>query len=224
MRRSFAAIAFGLLCLYPAAAVNAGIVTRSDSIQEISPPPDLRQGVPDLESNTTVSLFVERLDFTLPEELPLDVSDAGTWLDSPGHFSPGTADVGKLIDVYFLRFDPVGTPSQPRRIEGSITFDADILGVITKTNSLLATHPILGLGGVIYPTGDNQGTEPNNAGTFLTLSEDRRTVSFRLAVDTHIDTFRIVTTVPEASSVILLALGGGILSLFHGIAKLRQQF
>ena len=72
-----------------------------------------------------------------------------------------------------------------------MTFPSDILGVIVRDGQLNASRPLLGAPTTMYPAGGAQ-LELSNGDT-VSLSADRRIVTFSFAADVGIDAVRIVT-------------------------------
>ncbi|MGN6367815.1 MAG: hypothetical protein ACTHN5_06100 [Phycisphaerae bacterium] len=210
-------------CLLPLAFVGmvlpvgiaGGAVTGATGavVLNTSPPASIISG--DWESNTAIREFVEAEPKTLTQAVAVDLTAPGT---SPGaaddNLSPGTIPVGTVVNSYFLHFDPVGKPSTPVTLSGSITFDTPVLGLIALSSTLNGSIGSLGLASTTYASGSDHGMEfaPNADGTndVLTLSADRRTVSFTVTANLNGDELRIVTGVPEAGSLGVV-VGGGIL-------------
>lgn len=219
VRRSARRAALALLVSIPSVS-NASIVAHSSNVHVQAPPSDLRTGK--LESDSVIVAFAEREGFALPSELPLNITAPGASpVGTDPNYSPGSVAAGELVNTYVLHFDPVGEPPNGNTVfaEGFITLDSDILGLITRASTLNATHPIVGLPGVLYPGGDFQGIELGQPGAYVTLSADRRTVSFGLPVGPHADNLRIATAVPEVSSSLLTAFVAGVGAAAFGLRR-----
>ncbi len=196
--------------------VQGAITNTTGAAAVISPPASTANGV--LESNTQVFVFPEQQNITLSTAIDVNISLPGT---SPSgnsiNFSQATIPVGTLISSYFAHFDSIGSPGadNPAIVTGSITFGSDVLGLIVGQSKLDATDSYPGLPGSTYGTGQSardleivingvgQGTNDE-----ITLSNDRRTVSFNLRDGSGTDEFRIITaaaTVPEPASLSLIA-------------------
>jgi hypothetical protein len=204
-----------VVTLFPA-AIAAGAVTGSTGsvVLNTSPPSNIISG--SWESDTQIREFIEAQPKTLTQAVAVDVTVPGT---SPGasdaNLSPGTIPAGTPVDSYFFHFDPVGKPATPITLSGSITFDSPVLGLIALSETLNGSIGSLGLATTTYASGSDHGMEftLNADGTddILTLSADRRTVSFTVTANLNADELRIVTAVPEPGSLALL--GGGMLLL-----------
>jgi hypothetical protein len=175
----------------------------------ISAPGDIRNGV--MESNTEVVAFPELQNVALGADLSVNISVPGATPASPvdDNFSPAVIPAGSLVSSYFLHCDRVGSSTaNPTNFVGSLTFDTDVLGLIILQDELNATHALPGLAGTQYSlTG---GLEINSTAAFdaITLSPDRRTVTFDFRDANAPDDVRIITAaVPEPSSLCLAMIG-----------------
>jgi hypothetical protein len=79
-----------------------------------------------------------------------------------------------------VHFDRVGRTEEYISAEGSITFDQEISGLIMLSHTLEATHVILGVESTLYT---NNPVELGTPGQYLTISDDRRTLSFKIFVN-----------------------------------------
>lgn len=192
----------------------AGITSTTGAVVVSPAPADLREGA--AESDTAILAISELQDVLLPQPLPLDITVPGT---SPfggnANLSPGSVPAGSRVNSYLLHFDTL--TDQSVAASGSITFNSAILGILALTDTLHATNGLVGLPGVMYPQGDLRGLEleqqPGGTGgglDSLTLSADRRTVSFDLQNVGAVDQVRVITAVvPEPMSIFLLAIACG---------------
>jgi hypothetical protein len=218
-------VALVVLNLARACPVFGAISGTTGAVVIAVPPADISNGA--WESNTQIRAFSELQQVVLASPLPLDISVPGT---SPGaadsNLSPATLQAGTTVNSYALHFDVVGSlPTQnAKEATGSITFSDDVLGLIALSDTLNSTNAILGLPGVIYSNGADHGLELNPAGTgtsdVVTLSADRRTVTVDLQNASFPDDLRIVTAVPEPSSLVLAAMLVG-LSILAPVRRIR---
>jgi len=189
-----------------------------------TPPADITNGA--WESNTQIRAFAEQQQLALASDVLADITAAGT---SPSttdaNFSPGQIVAGTVVNSYALHFDVVGSlqTQNAKEATGSITFTDDILGLISRSDSLNSTNGVLGLSGVLYPSGTDHGLELNPAGggtsDVVTLSADRRTVTLDLRNASFPDDLRIVTAVPEPNALVLATIGLGAWRRFAGRRK-----
>jgi hypothetical protein len=213
--RTLSPLALGLSVLSRSAL--AGIVSTTGAVEVVSPPADVRLSA--FENDSVVRVFAERQGHTLATNLAADITVPGT---SPLpadptnlNLSPGTLPSGTVVDSFYLHFDPPGISD---RLEGSLIFDRDVLGLMTLANALTGSHVELGVAGTIYGSGPLEHSHPEFP-DFVTLSDDRRTVSFSINAGMGHDSIRIVTSaVPEPGTALLLGLGGAAL-----LAACRRQ-
>lgn len=180
-----------------ASVASAGIVP-------IAPPASLLPGA--LEDASNIHLIQETPDTTLAVGVNVDVTAAGLYY--PGSaLTPGTIPAGTRVASYILHADPPGTGLIT--FTGSWTAPGQILGIILSDSNLDNSDAILGNGGTAYPSGlQYRGLDfslqiyPD----FLFFNGSQLIVSvFRTA--RVIDQVRIITAVPEPSSMVLGLLG-----------------
>ncbi|HEY4329011.1 MAG TPA: hypothetical protein VGN88_04685 [Phycisphaerae bacterium] len=190
----------------------------SGAVQIIAAPGDVSVG--HLESDTSAQLFAERQAVTISQPLVLDITAAG---NSPNgndpNFSLATLPAGTLVNSYYLHFDVVGTPAQGVEVTGSVTWGEQILGLIVGVengttidqsgNSLDLSNSALGAPGTLY------GFDPidlSNLTDSVSLSADRRTITFDWATAGSADNMRIITAAtPEPGSIYGLSMLGLLL-------------
>ena len=192
----------------------AGIISTSGSLIEIAAPDSVLEGA--LESDSVSSIFAERQGVTLANDLDINIDAPGTFFGSTNPVA--TMLAGTRIDSYFLHIDPVGSPGFTT-YSGSVTFDQDLLGLITFRTKLDDSDALLGLASVAYPTGQNsilRGVlDTTGRRDEITLSADRRTVNFDLQVSQgNVEQMRFLlassnAAVPEpATFTLFLAMAG----------------
>jgi hypothetical protein len=178
----------------------SAIISSSGAVQVIAPPADVVTG--HFEDDSIVYTFAEKQFTQLMQSVPLDISVPGIVQGTVPNLSPSSVPAGAVVNSYYLHFDIVGSPSQGQfPADGSVTFDSEILGLIVLTDHLIQTNTSLGALGTVYETGDLAGFEFTNGEEWINLHADRRTVEFHLSVNVAADNFRILTAVPEPSSI-----------------------
>lgn len=201
--------------LFPTTS-KAGLVMASGSLFEVDPVPS-SVGSNALQSNNRIHWFAERSGFQLAGDLSVDVTSPG-FVNNLGGATPGVVSSGTVVDSYFFHLDP-NISSGFLILDGTATFDSDVLGIVLSDSRLNLSDSVLGTTSTAYPTGISlrgaaTGIEAND---FVRLSADRRTVDIRLgATFDGFDQIRIVTStaVPEPSSMVLVAtcLGAGLVT------------
>ena len=200
-----------------APAASAGILSVSPSIDWIAAPADARVDM--LTHATRGKAWNEQQYHTLANNLRVDAVASGTYnmdTDFPA-VNPFIAS-GTVISSHYIHFDTPGNDAGT--LEGSVTFDYDILGVIARGDGnggtgLLDRSDFLGTGTLYDDNLDARGLEFNAAGTNdrFTISADRRTVSFKFGVTQPGDRLRVITTVPEPAT--MAGLGIATLALIR---------
>lgn len=205
-------------CAFSGATV-AGVVSTTGVVQ-ISPPASVKaeQSV----NNQAAQWFFERTT-TLTSDLNVDILTPGTF-NTTNPTALGAIAAGTAIESYFFTADQTGTTQ--RIYTGSLTFSSPILGLLLlngdSTSRLHLSDAILGLSTTEYDSANPSnglfdGRATNSQFESVTLSADRRTLSFDLSVGNFSDQIRIVTAVPEPSSVALVSV-----ALFAGMT-FRQR-
>jgi hypothetical protein len=199
MRSLLIAVGANILCNYatavPCAAgsLSDGIAALSGDAEIVSPPPSGRRQA--YESDDAVRVFLERE--LLVSSVPINAVQPGIY-NAYADFDDQVVSPAGKVRSYFLHFDGIGTAL--RRLMGSLTFDAPILGVIGRSLTLEQTDADFGSPGTLYPT-DRFDREPEFQGRdnydYFQISGDKRTLSFRWEVTTDVDQLRVVTAVPE---------------------------
>lgn len=124
-------------------------------------------------------------------------------VDDVGGGAAGTLAAGTVVASHYVFFDP----QQSRSQEGYVTFDADIIGLITSTGNLLGSDFLLN-NGVTYLNPGARGLEGNDAAWF---SGDTVYVDWRAS--TPGDYIRVLTAysptaaVPEPAGLLFFAAG-----------------
>ena len=207
---------FALVTAIATPSMAGTIISTTGAVTPVAPPPSVALGA--RESNTQLIVFSERTGFALPGNVSVNLSAPGTANSANGfNPSPATLPAGTLADIFFFHSDPVG--NGPATYVGTATFSTPILGVITTAALLSATDASLGNPGTTYPTG-LAGRGPEGTDT-VTLSADRRTLSLNFTTSTAVNEVRVLTAVPEPSSLVLGAIGAGALLAFGRPRRLR---
>jgi uncharacterized repeat protein (TIGR01451 family) len=183
----------GITIEAPPSGGACSLTDPTTTIERISPPASVK--LDKLTSNRCIRLFDERQDVTVGSGgLKVDISTAGTF-DETKDLTPFTIAAGTVVDSHLLHADNVGSATV--RLSGSVTFDADIIGVIVLDRSLDDTDS-LGGSATAYPRRLNlRGYEltgpPSRGGDAITISADRRTITVNPAFSSVLDQIRVIT-------------------------------
>jgi len=191
--------------------LSASIISWDGSIEKTSEPSDLSLGA--YESSEYIRVFDEKQNYVLEEDLYVDlfVTIGGTF-DSEDDLTSGTIPAGTHINSHLVHFDPIDYNTTI--LEGSITFDQRIIGVILKLDSL-QNSDFLGFA----DTFDNDGLRGLEWGyDSFVISDDLKTLSMHLHTNVRLDNIRILTEVPIPST--LLLFGSGL----FGLIRMRKRF
>jgi hypothetical protein len=211
-----------VLAIHICTQVHAGVVSTTGAVLNLSFTPTFLV-LGDLESNTAIFGFPEQQGIQLIGGLAVDISIPSTVPSATAiNLSPGVISSGTRVNSYMLHFDPIGTPVTALALSGSVTFSTPILGIEVLTASLNSTDGVLGIPSTFYPiTEINRGLElaVGQAGfnTFdaVTLTSDRKTVSVLLSTQVSLDEMRIITAVPEPSSLFLFGIAAVTLLAYN---------
>ncbi len=154
----------------------------SGGVVESLTPRSVEEGA--LLSNLEIRAFRERASESLATPIAVDAVAPGTYTSSyPG----GAIPAATVADVYLLHMQ---TSFIAAAVSGSITFDTDILGVITTDARLSQTDASLGSPATAYPTGlTTRGLTSEDT---VTISADRRTLTVALSEWYTIDELRVL--------------------------------
>ena len=191
------------MMLLSAAPTWATVVSYSGDLELISDPESLaRKG---LVNDRRARLIEENAFYLLPRDTYVDIESPGVfdqWRDLPPH-RPSLA-AGSLVNSYLVHADSGGRSVV---FEGSITFDAAVLGLIVRQRTLRQTNETFGDPDIQYPK-IHAGLELGLHRDWVTLSEDRLTVSWHFTTRHGIDQLRIIEDpIPEPATWILTAAG-----------------
>jgi len=179
-----------------AAAASADIVSISDGGVILDPAPaDFPQ--PDTFESSVVQGINERQSLVLDEDLQID--------DLEDFIGVVDLSAGDTVDSHLLAFDPTTTESVS---DIEITFENEILAVITNDQTLADTHAIFGLPGLNYPGFVSlYGFEATES----TFSLDGNTIVFSGQASSPGDYFRVLTAIPAPGTGALA--GAGLLAV-----------
>ena len=165
--------------LWPTAS---GIVESTGAFRFAPPWP---RRLSQIQSDTDILVLPEGYAGKLEEPCPIDIVES--------ELAESNIPIGQRVRSYLLQFNPVdparqeATSKEPgsrmRRIAGSITFDRPVIGMIVNTETLKITDEFFALHrGPIRPFKRGLELSPPRTADVVSLSEDRRTLTLKLAV------------------------------------------
>lgn len=143
---------------------------------------------PDGENAFIFQEYVGRLDSIAHVNIA-QPNSRKNWLEP----KESAIDSGTKVRSYIIAAKP-GSSDASRILRGSIEFDREVVGIITQGTTAQAFADVFGRTKQLFdPSGGEHGwMDPNNFEEYVTLSEDRRTVSFSMQVKLTSDTIRIL--------------------------------
>lgn len=190
------------------------LIARDYSLHDCSDNVVFQEHLPDqiargefqlLERDGTVFMFPERQGILLSRNLSVSISQPGSyWSYDQIETETDLIPRGMKIDCYRIYYDPASNENDFLKVEGMIRFHQPILGIITTRNKLLETDLILNplcQGGtcpnIRHQEIETRVSENGSRQDIITLSEDRKTLTFQLfSGTTFIDEFRVLVAAP----------------------------
>lgn len=181
--------------------VSSGVLQTTGRMKFVSPGPGFAPGM--FEDNQNITVFLERRSVQIETPLEVDLVDPGEYRKLRRNEGP-SIPAGKTVRSYLFQLDPVGqlekfVANKPR-VEGQITFDQPIVGLIANGRKLLASDPMTG-----HPEGDYgnlpRGLEPpkpdrdqveSEGRDVLIFAADRRTLILKFAAGSAVDQIRVL--------------------------------
>jgi hypothetical protein len=205
--------ALALLITMVFTSVAGALITAATGEVHSAPPPSsvaLNQHEHDDDTGTPrgAHAFDEEQDYTTKAPIALDVCTTATsaFVTCPtprggrirdsADLRPGSIPLGTCIDSHFLHADRpgLGSPTSGVIYEGSVTFDAPILGVIVTTSSLVASDVDPGLSPTtLYDATPTRGLELDTQADEFTINLSTNRVQFMFDVRTTMDQIRVIT-------------------------------
>jgi hypothetical protein len=176
-----------VLATAASSVVRAAIVSVTGQLTKIAPPPSVELGM--LESNTTIFAFDERQCVALLAPLKVNISAPGFY-GAGSTFTPGTIAAGTRVSSHFVHADRASTGLTI--LEGTLTTDAPILGLITANKSLTESD-FLGALGTVYPTGSSGRAMQWKGGDWVNLDAGLHSVTVHTNTWRHSDQVRVIT-------------------------------
>ena len=159
-------------------------------------------------SNTEARLFRES-KITTADRLAVDVQSPGIYFDR-ARLTQGPLSAGLTIESYYLFTDTAD--NRRHQYNGVVNFGGQIIGVLV-TGPGLDESQFLGAPGTTYAT-SGRALNLDASEDFFLISPDRSALSFLFSTDGQQDAMRILVSVPEPSSLVLMLTGAVLLLAF----------
>lgn len=192
----------------------AGIAVVTGDFEVVAAPPSVQPQ--QYESSTAIRVFLESEQSIA--SFPVNAVAPGTY-HAYADFVDQTFVPTGPVRSYFIHYDVVGQTLA--QASGSITFDEPILAVIGRSLTMQETDATLGSPTTLYPIvrfNRELEYEPRGNYDFFRLEPDGHTIFVQVEDSTDVDQIRVITAVPEPSTILL-----GIIGLLT-IAILRRPF
>lgn len=173
-------------------SLTSGIVDARGPIRIVSPGPDSTRLEPNDER---IFVLSERLDARVPGNLNRVLANARDHDVPLWNSNMGTASLS--VRSYLFQFDPATVDARKRSINGSVTFDAPIVGIIAGSGLLTKTDPVFSSGDsvVIEGRGAELKRSPQNPGRVrdsIRLLNENRTIEVNFYARTDADQLRVL--------------------------------
>lgn len=211
-----------LIFLFPfnlfATILSGQVTSGSGTFIKLTPPfidsnPDNTVG-DDTFNNLNLYGFDEGQNILITSDLSVDITSDGMG----GSAGPGTISMGTTVASHYVFFDPLSAASQV----GTVTFDSEVLAIITSTNNLNASDVLINTG-VTYLNPGLRGLEGGDSA--LITGFDEITVDWRAS--TPGDYVRVLTAFSPGAVVPIPAaiwlFGTALLALIWKGSKARQS-
>lgn len=181
--------------------VTSGVLQTTGMMKFVSPGPGFVPGK--FEDDEHITVFLERRKIQIEEPLDVDLADPGEYRRLRRQEGPLIAE-GTTVRSYLIQLDPVGLldkfDSDKPRVEGQITFDQPIVGLIASGKKLLASDGQVGHPQGVYGNLP-RGLEPpkealdeaeSQGKDVLILAADQRTLILNFAAGSAVDQIRVL--------------------------------
>jgi hypothetical protein len=125
-------------------AAVAGVLGTTGTVDQTAAPVSAEL---DVFESTSASVWDEAVDLVLPADVPVDISQPGTY-DLSRIDSPGVIPAGTMVSAHFVHADPPTTGTYV----GSITFDGPILGLQIRHDTQEPWDATFNVAGVVFET------------------------------------------------------------------------
>lgn len=174
-----------------------GIVSIDDGL--VKSAPGTNDPLRNFGEGDFIQGFTERTSITLTEDVRIQLGDgSNAWLQA-----------GTVVNSHMIYLDPVGTSTTITVENIEVSFDSEILGVVTNVTHMRNTNDLLGLGDLNYFGGTDTNYGANGAADSELFEGSTLNLSIRSRLG---DYMRVLTVgssvVPAPGSIALLGAAG----------------
>ena len=181
--------------------VATGVVGMSGAFEFVRPGPPWNLAA--YESDDAITVFPEHKHIRLERYLRVELAEPDNVLEG-AKSNRRRLPAGTVLRSYLLQFNPASRSDEPARLNGSITFDQPVLGVLAGRSNLPGTDELFGELNSRYGSGKRGLEGPNQDPTGgqadrVSLSGDRRTLNLELLSRSEPDQIRVLVAIAESS-------------------------
>lgn len=193
------------------------VVQTSGDITLLATPPSSVE-LDALTSDDELFVFAEQQAVQLTERVAVDLMEPGDYFapDTPDNertydnLPSGHLPAGTIVDSFYFHADNETYEFRPRQyfgcdgqigVDGSITFDRPIIGVVLRSVKLNRSNDDVGIDGVDYDEHTYRHFPGVNivdgcASDRISISDDRHTLTVTNFGDIHHDNYRVLLSTP----------------------------
>lgn len=165
--------------------VNWGVLRSSGVVRFDNPGPPFRPH--EYEDNDHIIAFFESDNVPVTQDIAASINEPGEYRMS--RTLKTKIAKGGRVRSYLLQFNPVGIPKPSIDLQGTITFDSPVVGLIGKVPDQVATDDTFGNPDFVYRDDAARGLEGPD---YTTLTKDRRTLIINWRAGASVDQLRVL--------------------------------
>ncbi len=174
-----------------------GIVSIDDGL--VKSAPEVNDPQRNFGEGDFIQGFTERTSITLTDRVRIQLGDgSNAWLEA-----------GTVVNSHMVYLDPMGTSTAITVEDVQVTFDSEIIGLVTNVSHMRATNDLLGLGDLNYYNGTDADYGMNGASDSELFEGSTLSLSIRSRLGDYVRVLTVGTAVvPAPCSLALLGAAG----------------